>query len=81
MEVVEDMDSGSFGLHMKGVLSGSCSLTLGIREPWAGQSLPDKQDPKILKYHKIVKITIHRLDWQILSTSSTEGGFLLKFSH
>jgi len=22
------MDSGSFGLHMKGMLSGSCSLTL-----------------------------------------------------
>lgn len=50
------MDSGSFGLHIKGMLS--CSLlTLGIRQLWAGQSLPDKQGPKILNYHKIVKIT------------------------
>ena len=29
-EVVEDVDSGSFGLHIKGMLSCS-SLTLGIR--------------------------------------------------
>lgn len=49
--MVEDKDHRIILLHMKGMLSSSCSLTLGIRSP-GRQSLPDKQDPEILKYHK-----------------------------
>ena len=54
------MDSGLFVLHMKGMLTGSCLLTLGIRYPWVGQSLPNQQSPKISKHHKILKIIIHK---------------------
>lgn len=39
MGLVGGVGSGLVGLHLKYTLTGSCLLSLGIGQPWEGQSL------------------------------------------
>lgn len=51
---------GLLGLYMKGILLGKSLLSLGISEPWEGQSLPGQKG--VLRYRNIIiyrKLKIH----------------------
>ena len=50
------MGFGLVGLHRNSIRKASCLLSLGISQPWEGQSLQDQQGPKMSKHYKIQKI-------------------------